>query len=387
LAQALAAGVPCERILLIGPAKSRFELDFAVRHQFRAIVVESEEELDDVESLALHHQTVANVMVRVNPDFQSHGVRLTMTGASTQFGMETALAVDLVRRIDASTALRWGGLHVYIGTRILDAKAVVENFKNIIRLAAQLKEQSGVDVPVIDFGGGLGVPYFEGENDLDLEGLGGELKDILDAHQESNPGTRYLLESGRYIVAQCGRYVTTVRQVKQSKNARWILTAGGTNQFSAHNFMGGLMRRNFPIQLLPTSPGRSSWPGDANICGPLCTPSDILANKIALPQVMRGDLIAIDNAGAYGYSVSPLGFLSHPSPSEFLWSKGVFSLARASSGVTDLLASQQAKLPTHLMEEFRALGCVTPKVLPIRRLYLRMRRFFNTTKIKRDNHE
>ncbi len=336
LAQARAAGIPSASILLIGPAKCAQEIEFGVNGGARAIVVESTDELQEVIAACHRHGTTAAIMVRINPEFTSKGSRLQMSSASTQFGVEFDEAVSIVQTAIAHPSLRWDGLHVYTGTRILDASAIVENCRQILEVAVRLSDAVGQAPPVIDFGGGLGVPYYENEGTLDLAALGAGLDAILAPHRAAYPGTAYLIETGRYVVAECALFVTGIRRLKTSKGATWVLTAGGTNHFAAHTFMGALMRRNFPMAVV-TRPGA---PSDTayNICGPLCTPSDIMATNVTLPALAQDDLIAIRNAGAYGYSNAALNFLSHTTPAEVALEDGILRPIRRTIGPDALLA-------------------------------------------------
>ena len=335
LAQAMAAGLTPGQILLIGPAKSLHEIEFGVTQGVRAIVIESADELDEVIAACAQHGRRARVMVRVNPEFKSKGSRLTMSSASTQFGVEFDEAVALVRAIQAHDALDWVGMHVYTGTRILDAASIVENCRQILEVAGRLADAVGEPAQIVDFGGGLGVPYYDNEHPLDLAALAAGLEALLAPHRVAHPGTQYLIETGRYIVAECALFVTAIRRIKANKGSVWVLTSGGTNHFAAHTFMGALMRRNFPMHV-PTRPGEAA---DTvyNVCGPLCTPSDILATAVKLPQLRPDDLIAIGNAGAYGYSNCAHGFLSHTTPAEITRDGDRLTLIRRPMGPETLL--------------------------------------------------
>lgn len=286
-------------------------------------------------------------MVRINPDFETKGARLTMSGPATQFGVEFDSAVAIVKRALASPQAAWAGLHVYIGTRILEADAIVDNCRQILELAERLQNAVGATAPLIDFGGGLGVPYFDGEPGLDMARLGRGLGALLQERHRRCPGTRYLLETGRYVVAECGHFITKVRRVKRNKGTLWALTSGGTNQFSAHAFMGGMLRRNFPIELVTRTAGGEGR-STVTVCGPLCTPSDIIGAGVSLPPLAAGDVLAVRFAGAYGYSVSPQGFLSHATPAEVLVDEDGFRIARMPFGPAGLVAQQMAQIP----EEF-----------------------------------
>jgi diaminopimelate decarboxylase len=338
LATARAAGFVPERILLVGPAKTSAELDEAVRIGVRAIVVESLDELVEVAYASEQQRKRTKVLLRINPHQKQQGAKLTMAGVSSQFGLDPPAlpeAFDLIAR--RASWLMFEGFHVYLGTRFLSAAQIVANTEYIFDLCMELERAHGVQARSLDIGGGLGVPYFEGEPELDLRELGAAMTKVV-THTMAGRRLRLVLETGRYLVAEAGLYATRVRYVKRSKGETWVLTHGGINHFYAGAFMGQLLRRNFPIAVLTHNDSALAEP--ANVCGPLCTPGDLLASKVTLPRVAAGDVIGILCAGAYAFSTSPQLFLSHDAPPELMLEDGTLRLIRPVRGAEQVLAEQ-----------------------------------------------
>ena len=204
LLTALWAGVPAGDIIFLGPGKSRREIELCVAEGIFAIVAESLAELELIDAVARSAGRSADVMLRVNPAFTVKGSRLTMGGKPRQFGIDEAqltAAAGLAGRLDA---VRLIGVHAYMGTRILDARVVAENTERILVLAEHLAGTIGFELRAVDVGGGLGVAYFEGESDPDLELLAASLNPVLDRFAAAHPQARLMMELGRYVTARAG---------------------------------------------------------------------------------------------------------------------------------------------------------------------------------------
>jgi diaminopimelate decarboxylase len=207
------AGVAARDIIFLGPGKSRAELASCLEQGVHAIVCESVDELVVLDEMARDRGVVADVALRINPAFSAKGSRLTMGGRPRQFGVDEDFLLaqpDLTARFPS---LRFMGVHVYLGTRILDEQVIVENTVRILDLAERVARGLGVDLELVDVGGGWGIAYFDGERDLDLALLGERLTAVLADFQQRHPGTRLVTELGRFLVALAGTYVVRVRYV------------------------------------------------------------------------------------------------------------------------------------------------------------------------------
>ncbi|WP_245812423.1 type III PLP-dependent enzyme [Actinophytocola xinjiangensis] len=346
LRTALLAGVSPADVIFLGPGKSAEELAACLDAGIYAVVVESFAELADLNRMAAHRGRRQRVLLRINPATAARGSRLTMGGKPRQFGIdehEVLAAGDLPAR---HPALDLAGVHAYLGTRILDAADVVANTRQVLDLARRVAAATGIALDAVDVGGGLGVAYFPGEHDPDLDVLRAGLADAIAEFRRDHPATRLLLESGRYLTARAGLYLVGVRYVKTSMGQRFAVTDGGTHHHMAAVGIGSFVKRSFPTQLVgrdatgPTGP----W----QLTGPLCTPNDTVAKDAELPELARGDLLAIGRSGAYGPTASPGLFLSHGFPAEVLVRDGVAHLVRERDAPEELLGKQ--RLPTHLQE-------------------------------------
>ncbi|WP_432933182.1 type III PLP-dependent enzyme [Microbispora sp. CA-135349] len=336
---ALAAGVAPGNVIFLGPGKSEEEIEACVAARIYAVVVESLDELADVARLAAAAGIRQRVLLRVNPSRPPRGAGLTMGGKPRPFGIDEEVllaAGDLARRYpDLDVA----GTHAYLGTRILDAETVVDNTRRALDLAERVAAATGVDLSAVDVGGGLGVAYFHGESDPDLQGLREGLEPVVSAFRARHPGVRLLFESGRYLTARAGTYVVRVRYVKSSMGVRFAVVDGGTNHHMAAVGVGSFAHRDFPIVPLtdPSRPATGPW----NIAGPLCTPNDTLGKNVTLPDLRPGDLLGVERSGAYGPTASPGLFLSHGFPAEVLVHEGRARLVRRRDTPHDLLRQQR----------------------------------------------
>ncbi|MCA2211343.1 type III PLP-dependent enzyme [Jidongwangia harbinensis] len=346
LVTAQRAGVPAGHIVFLGPGKTVDEVDACLRAGVAAIVCESFGELDLIDERARAHGTVAPVMLRVNPGFAVKGSALTMGGRPGQFGIDEAHLLATGPGRLRRPGVRLTGIHTYVGTRILNEQVVAENTARILELADRLSRHGGFPLEMVDVGGGLGIAYFDGERDLDLDLLTGLLTPIVGDFAARHPRTRILLEVGRYLAGPAGVYVTRVNYTKTSHGENFAIVDGGTNHHMAAVGVGTLVKRNYPLALLNRmdEPRTERW----HVTGPLCTPNDTLGKAVGLPPVRVGDLVGVLRSGAYGPSASPVLFLSHGHPAEVLVDRGRAYLIRRRDTVDDLLRAQ------HLSDDLMA---------------------------------
>ncbi|MFD5929964.1 type III PLP-dependent enzyme [Streptomyces sp. NPDC060333] len=342
LATALRAGVAPRDIIFLGPGKSRVELAACLDEGVSTIICESFGELRLIDELARERGVTAKVALRVNPEFAVKGSGLTMGGKPRQFGMDEAQLRD-PQAVAGLTHVRLMGVQVYMGTRILSEDAITENTERILELAEQISTRLRFPLELVDIGGGLGVAYFENESDLDFDLLADKINPLIDKFAATHPGTRLVMELGRYLTAPFGTYATRVRYVKTSMGENFAVADGGTNHHMAAVGIGSFVKRNFPMRLLNRidEPATGEW----NITGPLCTPNDTLGKKVPLPDVRPGDIVGVERSGAYGPSASPVNFLSHGHPAEVLVLDGRAHLVRDRDRPDDLLRNQH--LPDH----------------------------------------
>ena len=170
----------------------------------------------------------------------------------------------------------------------------------------------------INLGGGFGIPYFEKDQPLDLSAVGENLAKLVDGPLASElPEATPLIELGRYIVGECGVYVTKIIDRKVSRGETYLVVDGGLHhQLAASGNFGQVIRRNYPLVVGTRIDDTAE--AAFTVVGCLCTPLDLLGDKVVLPDARVDDLIVIFQAGAYGLTASPTAFLGHPAPAEVL---------------------------------------------------------------------
>lgn len=302
-----------EAISFAGPGKRDAELEAAIAAGV-TLNLESEDEAKRALAIADRIGRAPRLAVRVNPDFELRGSGMRMGGRASPFGVDAARAAALVRVLIGAGA-DWRGFHVYAGSQALDADAVAETQAATLALAARLSEEAGAPPPVVNLGGGFGVPYFAGDRPLDVERVGARLAEALDTRAPVLDGTRFAIELGRWLVAEAGVYLARVVNRKESGGETFIILDGGLHhQLAATGNFGTVVRRNYPLAVV----GRMGEPPEetVSVVGPLCTPLDRLGDRVGLPRAEPGDLLAVFLAGAYGATASPAAFLGHPPAAE-----------------------------------------------------------------------
>ena len=337
LYQALAAGCPAERIVFAGPGKQDGEIREFLTAGGGEIHVESLNEARRLVAACDALGKEARVAVRINPSSEVQGGAMRMGGKPAPFGVDEEMMADVVRALQESPRVRVGGVHIFAGTQILDAAVLGAQYRKCIDLARSVAKMLKGPIETVDFGGGLGIPYFEGDQELDLEAYAKEVRDLLSGlGDEIFASTRFLVEPGRYLAGDAGVYVARVLDVKSSRGKTFAVLDGGMNHhLAASGNLGQVIKRNFPVAVLNRleEPSRNA----VDVVGPLCTPLDVLARSVELPGIRVGDLVGVFQSGAYGRSASPLGFLSHPAPPEVLVSDRKYSLIRRRGTYRDIL--------------------------------------------------
>lgn len=314
LAQALAMK-PAAEISFAGPGKRDDELAAAIEAG-ATLNAESEGEVARAIAIGDRLGIAPRLAVRVNPDFELRGSGMRMGGRASPFGVDAARVPALVRTILASGAA-WRGFHIFAGSQALDTAAIIETQAATVALAARLAEEAGAAPPLVNLGGGFGIPYFAGDLPVDVAAVGAALGEALAARPAVLADSAFAIELGRWLVGEAGVYLTRVIDVKDSGGERFVIVDGGLHhQLAASGNFGTVVRRNYPLAVA----GRLAEPATqtASVVGCLCTPLDRLADKVPLPEVAVGDLIAIFLAGAYGATASPAAFLGHPPARELV---------------------------------------------------------------------
>ncbi|MFT5721553.1 MAG: diaminopimelate decarboxylase [Motiliproteus sp.] len=312
---ALATATPAEEISFAGPGKGKQEILAAVAAGI-VVNVESRLQIMHLGDAAKQLGLPARVALRVNPAFELKASGMKMTGGAKPFGIDSE-QIPAALALCRQQGMEPEGLHLFTGSQNLKPEAICEAHTGVLRLAAELIRDNQLRLRFINIGGGLGIPYFPGEQALDLESIAANLQHELEQIESLIATTDIVMELGRYLVGEAGLYVCRVIDKKQSRGTTYLVTDGGLHHHLSNsgNF-GQVIRKNYPVDACPASLTEETEP--VTIVGPLCTPLDILADNMELPRCELGDLIVVRQSGAYGSSASPQGFLSHPPVVELL---------------------------------------------------------------------
>ncbi|MDO8706934.1 MAG: pyridoxal-dependent decarboxylase, exosortase A system-associated [Sulfuricaulis sp.] len=312
---ALDAGMSPEKISIAGPGKTPAELSMALAAGI-VINMESENEMETIARLAHQLGVRARVAVRVNPDFELKSSGMKMAGGPKQFGVDAERVPEMLARLKV-LKLDFQGFHIFSGSQNLSVEAIQEAQTKTIELAYTLAEAAPAPVKLLNLGGGFGIPYFPGEKPLDLAPICANLKDLLPKARKRLPEAEFALELGRYLVGEAGIYVCRVLDRKISRGHVFLITDGGLHHhLAASGNFGQVIRKNYPVLVGNKVVGRARE--TVSVVGPLCTPLDLLADKMEMAKADIGDLIVVMQSGAYGLTASPTAFLSHPRPAEVL---------------------------------------------------------------------
>ncbi|SBT05701.1 Pyridoxal-dependent decarboxylase, exosortase system type 1 associated [Candidatus Propionivibrio aalborgensis] len=316
---ALDSGTNPRDISFAGPGKSRKELRQAVAagilinvESFRE-VAELADIQQDANGSAGHK---ARVAARVNPDFELKSSGMKMGGGPKQFGVDAEQVPELLAEIGRA-GLTFEGFHLFAGSQNLKAEAIVEAQCKSFDLALRLAQAAPSPVRFLNLGGGFGIPYFPGEAHLDLGPIGANLATLAERANRELPEAELVIELGRYLVGEAGIYVAEVLDRKVSRGQVFLVTNGGLHHhLSASGNFGQVIRKNHPVVVgnkMGCEPHEN-----ASVVGALCTPLDLLADRMDLAVAQAGDLIVIYQSGAYGYTASPQAFLGHAACIEIL---------------------------------------------------------------------
>lgn len=312
---ALSTGQEPRLISFAGPGKRDAELETAIRH---GVTLNLESEGEARRALAIGERTgvTPRLAIRVNPDFELRGSGMKMGGGAKPFGIDQERVPALAREVIAA-GVEWRGLHIFTGSQALDASAISDTQGNVLDLAARLTAKIGAPLPHLNMGGGFGIPYFHGDQALDVAAVGSVLGKRFANLPDELADTGFAIELGRYLVGEAGVYLARIVDRKQSHGQVFLVTDGGLHhQLAASGNFGTVVRRNYPVVI--ATKFSADAVEEASIVGCLCTPLDRLADQALLPRAEAGDLVAVFCAGAYGASASPSAFLGQGPAHEVL---------------------------------------------------------------------
>lgn len=313
---AIKAGISRNNISFTGPGKRFDELYSAIKQDIGCITIESEREIEHISSICKELKKRATICIRINPPFEITQSGMRMGGGPGKFGVDSDTVPNLIKDVLKNEYLRFDGIHIFTGSQNLQSDKIIHNFGNILQFSDHLSSSMGIALKSINMGGGFGIPYFAKDEELDINQIGIDLKRLLDTFWNSHPETSIKIESGRFLVGECGIYLSRVLYRKVSHDTTFIIIDGGMHHHLAAsgNLGQSLARRPMPL----TTANKLDSPMEkVHVSGPLCTPLDTFGN-VDIPKAEEGDFIAVLNSGAYGLTASPAGFLSHALPREII---------------------------------------------------------------------
>lgn len=318
---ALEAGMPPERIIFSGVAKTVAEIEFALKSKIKQINVESPQELERIASIARRLGCTANVAFRMNPDVNPQTHPYITTGfRENKFGMSESTIPDLVAILRSSEgALRLRGLTMHIGSLLFDIAVFKEAMDKIIRVHRQLVE-AGFELDRLDIGGGLGIRYETGDDHADFELMdvyGKMVNQTFSALKAERPDRplELITEPGRILVGRAGLLVTEVQYIKKTEQKTFAIVDTGMHHLLRPALYGA--KHRLLALKAPATDARIKF----DVVGPICESSDFFGKDVELPELRQGDLLGIADAGAYGYSMASR-YNSHELPLEIVISQG-----------------------------------------------------------------
>jgi diaminopimelate decarboxylase len=334
---ALEAGFEPYNMIYTSPGKTYKELEYAIENNIYSINIESVKEAQIIEEIALKKSKKVNISLRINPNFNITGASLKMSGVATQFGIEQDQIGEAMKAIHLLPNVNIIGIHIYTGSQMLDAQSIVNNMEEVIKLSIEISNTYQFNLEFLDLGGGFGIPYFNGEAYLNMEHLKMELGLVWQKYRDRLAQTRIGVESGRFLLAESGVFMTKILYEKKSKGTKYYVCDGGSNQHASSAFLGRYVRNNFPMYLLGKELEEQE---EVNVVGSLCTPTDVMGQKVKLPEASPNDYIVIEKSGAYGLTHSPVLFLSHTLPAEVIYFDNEVYILRERGKVEDFLKGQ-----------------------------------------------
>jgi diaminopimelate decarboxylase len=332
----LRAGFDPAVITMTGPGKRDEELAAAVAAGLGVLTVESPSELRRLEAVAATAGRRQPILLRlaVSEDARLETVRL-IGGAPGKFGMPLETLLETARAAAASSNVELLGVHAFGASNLRDAEQIAGHVAELVEVGRRMAEETGTPLRLVDAGGGLGIPYADGERPLDLARLGRRLTEMRERWDaEGLSEMAVVLEPGRFLVGPAGAYVARVVDVKGPDWAPVAILDGGVN----HLVRPALVRSEHRLAVLSTDPVRALV--RTTVAGPLCTGLDVFTTEAMLPRPRAGDLVAVLDAGAYGFTESMPFFLSHPSAAEVAVKGGRAQLIRPRVMPVELLDRQ-----------------------------------------------
>ncbi len=307
--------LPAE-VIFAGPGKTVYELREAMQKRIGYFAIESFLEALRIQKIAEEENIDhVNALVRVNIKYKSSTTQ-QMSGISSKLGIDEEIIFSAFDKFSKLNRIKIKGIHAMAGCEELNYQNILEHVAYVFELVKRI-EKNGFEIEVIDFGGGFGIDYSGKNKELDIELFGKGIKKLIGKFGFEKK--TLIFELGKYLAGESGYYVTEIVDMKGSRGKKHIITAGGINHQKRPHEAG----TNHPMAIIPLNKPKlhydqmSVLKEAVDIGGPLCTSLDIIGKGIFIEEANIGDLVVIENSGAYSLTFSPVNFLSHPLPKEY----------------------------------------------------------------------
>lgn len=292
---AIDAGFSTDKIVYAGVGKSDREILLALQHNIFCFNVESIPELQVINELAIREGQVARVCLRINPDVEAHTHTHIITGmAENKFGIALSDMMKVIELANSLSNIRFLGLHFHIGSQITNMQDYVTLCQRINEIQHLLSKQ-GINPTIINVGGGLGIDYQAPEK-YPIADFKAYFQ-VFAKHLHLRYDQSLHFELGRSIVAQCGSLITKVLYIKQTATKQFAIVDAGMTEL----IRPALYQAKHKIVNLTSQTDNME---KYDVVGPICESSDVFDKDIILPTTVRGDILAIRSAGAYGETMA-----------------------------------------------------------------------------------
>ena len=334
LSRVMLAGADASKIVFSGVGKTEEEMEAAIKVGVLMFNVESEEELEVLGQVAARLEKVAGVAIRVNPDVDPKTHRYITTGKKeNKFGVDLERGEALARRVLELPYLELRGIQCHIGSQISDVAPFAKAVERTRDLALRLKPDAP-DLAYLDMGGGYGIFYKDEKVPALVDYAGAVVPVVKDC------GLRLVMEPGRLIVGNAGVLITRVLFNKTSGKRRFVIVDAGMNDLIRPSLYEGY-HRIWPVAgEAPPPLGEEGDGKPVDIVGPVCESGDFFAVDRPMPDVTRGDLMAVMSVGAYA-AVMGSNYNDRPRPPEILVDGDTFAVVRERESHADMMRMER----------------------------------------------
>lgn len=306
------------------PGKSMLDIDATLEKC--VIIADSENEVERIQTIAAGHGVVAEIGIRINPDFTFDA----SAGDASKFGIDEDTVFNKLSDWKLLKNIKITGVHVHSRSQELDGTLIAGYYAKMFELACRVQDALGEQLRFVNMGSGIGIPYSESDKPVDLVALGRQMKRLTEVYR-SRLSAQILIETGRFLVGKAGVYVTHVMDKKLSHGKTFVILANTLNGFarpSIAQMIESYTDAEHPHNCEPMYTGRNAFgfmplvdtaeTETVTLAGNLCTGTDIIARDITLPKLDCGDVFVITNAGSYAAVLSPMQFASLTPPAQVL---------------------------------------------------------------------